>query len=208
MGIKNDRSDFMFNNCTDAEVTVRATEIVNKMTGNPHFKNPLPLLDDLKYTIKKYNEALEQAGDGIANNHALKSGWRTKLEEQLNDLSLYVHDASQGDDVIISSAGFDFNKKTHAMRPLHKPENVSVSTDSHNNAVLVCCDVISRAVLYEVKYAEITPEQPLTWIYKASIRNEILIEGLNKGRRYAFQIAGVGSNLLLVWSDEISVLIP
>jgi hypothetical protein len=101
----------------------------------------------------------------------------------------------------------DSNRKRSPLQPLHKPENVSVIMGHNKGSVFVSCDVIEHASLYEVKYAELIADCQLNWIYKVSMNNKILIEGLTEGKQYVFLMAAIESNLFLVWSDEIKVLV-
>ena len=200
-------SDFSYKNFTDTEVSVKGTNILDKMTDNPNFTTPIPALTDIRATISSYTASLAKAEKGSQDDRVIKNSWRAKLEDQLKDLSLYVQLTSKGDAVIISSSGFDINRKPGTVGSLYKPENVSVKMGDNKATVWFSCDAIDRAAFYEFEYAEVTADGILNWIHKTSTKHKILIDGLTSGKQYTFRVAGAGSDPSRVWSDQITTFV-
>jgi hypothetical protein len=200
-------TDFSSKNYTDTELNVTATNITDSMTGNPAFETPTPPLADVKATIVSYNAALAKAEKGSADDRLIKNSWRTKLESQLKDLSLYVQLTSKGDSLIISSSGLYTNKKPTTVGSLAKPENVSVKMGDNPGTVVVSCDTIASATFYEYDYAEVTADGTLNWTHKTCTKRKLLIVGLTSGHQYVFRVAGAGSDPSRIWSDKISTFV-
>jgi hypothetical protein len=200
-------TDFSSKKYSDTEISVTATNILDNMTDNLNFTTPTPPIADVRATVSSYLVSLAKAEKGSPDDRVIKSSWRAKLEEQLKDLSLYVQLTSKGDAVIISSSGFDTNKKHGTIGPLYKPENVSVKMGDNKGSVWFACDAIDRSSFYEFEYAEVTADGILNWIHKTSTKHKILIEGLTSGKQYVFRVAGAGSDPSRVWSDEITTFV-
>ena len=200
-------TEFSTKKYSDTEISVTATNILDNMTDNPNFTTPIPPIADVRATVSSYVVSLAKAEKGSQDDRVIKNSWRAKLEDQLKDLSLYVQLTSKGDAVIISSSGFDTNKKPGTVGPLYKPENVSVKMGDNKGSVWFACDAIDRASFYEFEYAEVTADGILNWIHKTSTKHKILIDGLTSGKQYVFRVAGAGSDPSRVWSDEITTFV-
>jgi hypothetical protein len=204
MGTVKVTTDFSYKNYSDLELNVKSSNVVDNLTANVYFPNPMPTLQEIRETITSYDASLRKAEDGTAEDRVIKNSWRTKLEGQMKDLSMYVQIASKGDDVIVSSSGLDVNRKPGAVGELPKPVNVSVKMGNNRGSVWVSCNAIPSASFYEFDYAEVTADGVLNWIHKTSTKHKILIEGLTSGKQYVFRVAGAASDPSRVWSDQIS----
>ena len=105
MGIVKVTTDFSSKNYTDTELSVKCTNVTDKMSGNQNFPNPTPPIEEIRGTNTSYIASLAKAEKGSADDRVIKNSWRTKLESQMKELSLYVQLTSKGDDVIVSSSG-------------------------------------------------------------------------------------------------------
>jgi hypothetical protein len=200
-------TDFSSKNYTDMELSVTGTNITDCMTGNPHFETPIPPLADVKATIVSYNASLAKAEKGSQDDRLVKNSWRSTLENQLQNLGLYVQLISKGDSLIISSSGFYVNRKPSAVGPLAKPENVIIKMGDNPGSVWMSCDTIVSAVFYEFDYAEVTPNGIYNWIHKTCTKRKLLIEGLTSGKQYIFRVAGAGSDPSRIWSNLITTFV-
>lgn len=200
-------TDFSSKNYTDTELSVKGTNVTDKLAGNINFPNPMPLIQEIRETITSYNASLAKAEKGSADDRVIKNSWRAKLESQMKELSLYVQMTSKGDGVIISSTGLDVNKKPEAVGALPKPVKVMIKMGDNKGTVWVSCEAITSASFYEFEYAEVTADGTLNWIHKTSTKHKILIEGLTSGKQYVFRIAGAASDPSRIWSDQISTFV-
>jgi len=203
MGTVKVSTDFSLKKYSDTELAVKATNILDKMTDNPKFTKPTPTLEEIRAIVSDYLASLAKADKGSAEDRIIKNNLRSKLEEMMKNLSLYVQLTSNGDEVTISSSGFDVNKKPASVGVLDKPENVSVKMGDNKGTAVISCDAVSHASFYEIEYAEVTADGTQTPIHKTSTKHKLLIEGLTGGKQYSFRIAGAGSDPSRVWSDEI-----
>ncbi len=207
MGIVKVKIDFSSKNYSDSELSVHSTNVLDNMEGNANFANPTPSIQEIRETIAGYNASLVKAEKGSADDRIIKNNWRSKLESQMKELSLYVQIISKGDGVIVSSSGLSVNKKPGAVGALPKPEKVMIKMGNNEGSVWVSCETIPSASFYEFKYAEITADGTQNWVHKTATKHKVLIEGLTSGKRYAFRIAAASSDPSRVWSDQITTFV-
>ena len=188
-------TDFSSRNYTDLELNNIACKVIDDMTDNEYFKTPIPTLAEVRAIQVSYAASLIKAEKGSPDDTVIKNSWREKLENALKDLGLYVQLTSKGDSMIISSSGFDVNKKPASIGPLLKPINVIVKMGPNAGSVYFSCDAVYGARFYVVEYAEVTADGVLNWITITSTKHKVLIEGLISGKQYVFRIAGAGSEL-------------
>jgi len=198
---------FTSRNYTDLELNNTACKIIDNMTDNEYFKTPTPTLVEVRAIQVSYAASLIKAEKGSPEDTVIKNSWREKLEDALKDLGLYVQLTSKGDSVMISSSGFDVNRKQSTVGPLLKPINVIVKMGPNAGSVYFSCDAIDGARFYLVEYAEVTADGVLNWITLTATKRKVLIEGLKSGKQYVFRIAGAGSDSSRVWSDKITTFV-
>jgi len=64
MGIVKVTTDFSYKNYSDSELSVKSTNVTEKMNENQHFPNPTPTLQEISETITSYDAALVKADKG------------------------------------------------------------------------------------------------------------------------------------------------
>ena len=83
MGTTKVTTDFSSKNYTDTELSVQVGNVMDKLTDNPYFTNPIPSLMEIKATLTSYNTSLVKAEKGSAEDRVIKSSWRAKLEDYM-----------------------------------------------------------------------------------------------------------------------------
>jgi hypothetical protein len=199
--------DFSSNRYTDAELNVKAGHIVTCMTNNASFPNPLPTLAEVTTANAQYKESLDKVSDGSKADTVTKNNLRAALVLLLQLLADYVQVASQGDEAIILSSGFDVNKKPSTVGPLDKPQNFKVAMGQNKGSVVLSCDVVDHAQYYEFEYTEGIPTVNSIWMKLTSTKHKLLIEGMVRGKEYTFRVAGAGSDQSRVWSETITTFV-
>jgi len=121
----------------------------------------------------------------------------------LKELAAYVQRTSKGDEVLISTSGFDMNKRREPVGPLAKPEKLNLVPGINSGTVELSCEAVQHARVYEFEYRELPSENGNGWVACVSTKRKVVIEGLAGGKQYVFRVAAVGANPARNWSDEL-----
>ena len=203
MSIAKVSTDFSSSKFSDKEIGPKSMHIDAEMKTNPNFPTPEPPLTELETIIGEYVMALNKCEDGTKEDTVIKNDRRKDLEATLKLLANYVQLASEGDEAIILSSGFDVNKKREFIGPLDKATGLSVKVGDNRGTVVVECDVVPHANFYEFEHSEMPITPNSIWVKRTSQKRRLLINQLISGKQYSFRVAGAASDLTRVWSDEI-----
>jgi hypothetical protein len=101
-----------FTRMRDDELDTRAQTIVEKMTGNANYPDPVPALADITIVLTAYKQALVQSqnGNGGKDKTAIKNAKRVELVGLLTRLAQFVQFNCQDDLAILLTSGFDSRK--------------------------------------------------------------------------------------------------
>ena len=174
------------------------------MTGNVNYPTPVPTLADIRTANDAYITSLARVENGSREDTVIKNTNRASLEVMLKALATYVQTASNGEEAIILSSGFDVNKKPTTVGTLSKPENITVKQGANKGSVILNCDVVDSAQFYEFEYTNFPAVTDSLWIQKTSTKRNLLVDGLTSGKQYAFRVAAAGSNPSRIWSEIIT----
>jgi uncharacterized protein (DUF3084 family) len=183
---------------------VKASHVVEQMTGNVHFPDPSPALVAITSANDSYKLALNKMENGTREDTVVKNNCRKIVENLLKQETDYVQQVSNGEEAIILSSGFDVAKKPTVVGPLAKATGLEVNVGSNKGSIIVDCDVVEHAAFYEYEYTDAPSTPNSVWLKKTSTKHKVLIEGLTSGKQYVFRVAGAGSDSSRNWSDEIS----
>jgi len=188
----------------DSELTIQTGHIVDKMTDNPNFKEPDPALANLTAANVAFLAAIARVLNGSKEDTVIKNNCRVTLETLLKSEADYVQRASNGDEAIILSSGFDVNRKAGTVGQLNKPTNLMLKPGSNRGSLWVSCEVVDNASFYVIEYTVGPVTADSVWIQTTSTKRKLLIDGLASGKEYFFRMAGGGSDPSRVWSDIAS----
>ena len=189
---------------TDEKLHVLADTVINMMTNNPDFPTPAPTLEALSTANTAFAEAIDNAVHGTPQQTAIKKENRKVLAKLLKKLAMYVETTSDGIESIILGSGFYVNPKPTAVGQLPKASYLVVTVGPKKGSVVLSCDIIKNARMYEFKYTDAPATDDSVWTIVSSSRHKLQINGLTSGHEYTFSVAGAGSDLARNWSDQIS----
>ncbi len=193
-----------FKRLTDADLGVRATQIVTGMTGNPNFTAPSPSTGDVNSTVVSYFNALNACTDGDRQKIAVKQQVRDLLVDALHKWGLYVIMES-GDDVAMAlTSGFQIAKTPSASLPLVKPLAPILESGINVGELLSKAKPEAAAVAYLHQYATEAEMQAGQWQNRPCSKATCVISGLTPGIRYFCRIGVIGRKDQLVFSDVVS----
>lgn len=179
----------------------KAQQIVQCLTNNVNFPNPVPALTAVSDAITAYETTLTNVPGPI--NTKAKLVARNALTTLLNQLAMYVQMHSNNDTAIMLTSGFSLTKMPQPIGVLPKPENFKV-LPLHNSRVKLSLKKIFGADSYCFEYASAPVSQDSNWASILSTKANTIVSDLNSGSQYVFRVSGVGSNPVTVYSDEVT----
>ena len=181
--------------------------VIEHLTDNPRFPSPFPLLLNLTDMTANFNTAYLKAQDGSKEDTSVKNNMRVDFEALLRKIALYVETESNGDEAVILSAGFDIHKKPEPIGPLDNPTGLIIRYGQNSGEIIVECDVIRNARMYEFQYT-VSPLTPTSvWTKISSTKHKINVNGLTRGVEYIFRVAGMNTDPSRNWSEPVSKLV-
>lgn len=191
-----------FRSLSDSELDARASSILSAMTGNPHFPQPTPALEDVSNSPKLFSDALALTKTGDRLKAAYKSQLRDNLDGLLTKLASYCGFVAQGDRFKLTSSGFAVNAEANSSKTLGFPANFSVEIGRQSGSVLASVNRVANANSYLFRWG-VAPVANDNWFNTVSSQSRLTITGLVPGTVYSFQIAAAGSKSQLVFTDVI-----
>ncbi len=192
-----------FSRLRDDDLDTKSQVIINSLTGNTDFPNPVPTLAEIAASREAYVDALTANETGGKQETLRKNLARKDLEKQLGLLGLYVQANCKENELIALSSGFDIQKSRAPIGILAKPNNFKVENGPLAGSLQASLDKIegAKSYLFEITKTPVTEDS--IWRPELSTTKTILIENLVAGTQYAIRVAGVGSNPKKVYSDVL-----
>lgn len=193
-----------FDKLSDSELETKTDSIIGQLTNNPHFLTPSPTLVEMKSFKEAFHVAHLAAIQGDRAAVAEKNAAREVLISKLHLLGNYVMFTAEGDEVALSTSGFDLVKPPAPKPPVTKPEGIALEDGPSAGELLLKFNKVPGARSYQYEY---TPDPVLpesNWQVQTGTVRKNLFAGLESGKRYWCRVAAVGNNKQLVYSDPVS----
>ena len=191
---------------TDSGMLAKAHQILQDMTANPNFTTPIPTLADLQLAISEYSVALVNASNLGRLYVAEKIASRKKLAILLNQLGLYVMYVANGDEVILTSSGFDLAKQPESSF-ITNPGAVTLSNGITTGQVVSQVPPQSGSKGYNHQYTLYPVTAASVWTSNPTNRSKSTFNGLEAGKKYAVRVAVVGKNGELAFSPVATMFV-
>ena len=192
---------------TDQDVYDQATKANTKMTDNPKFTPPDPILATLAPATLLFQQKRDAMDAGSSKEAtAGRDAAREALIVILRALISYVEKVAMGDPVIMLSAGFDIISSERSPTAPATPVIQGIDFGNKGN-VIIHAGSMGNAVLLKVRYR--IPGGP--WIdgVTSSQARNIVQDGLTSGQTYEFALQAFGTNNQVSdWSDYVSHMAP
>ena len=205
--MKKSRTIINFTRLSDGDLEAKALSIVDKMTDNPNFPNPVPSLADVSAALTEYSAAFSNAQNKDKVQVAIKNIKREALEDLLRSLAAYVNFTANGNRSVIVSAGFDANKESTSASPMPDPKNFRVVSGRNSGEAVTSVSGVRGVKSYVHQY---TPD-PLTdtsvWQSKYATSRTNTFVGLESSKKIWFRVAATGTDGQIVYTEPLSMII-
>lgn len=184
----------------DADLEQKAELIIDSMSGNPNFANPVPPIADLQAATIAFDAAIIKAKEGGKKEQLARDLKRDELIAVLDKLALYVQMEGDGDDVALASSGFSLSKPRQAVGILPKPQSFKVQPENPGS-IKLSLKIIRGSKSYQYEYRKKGDE---AWSVAVFTKSHFLLTGLESGQQYEFRVTAVGTSEQRIYSDTIS----
>lgn len=125
--------------------------VLEQMSGNPFFPNPVPSLQELKQATDELNQACVDALDRGRMACARKRSAVAKFDKLLSALTSYVNGVSMGNEEMLYSCGLPLAKQPAPLTQLQVPRGLSFQRTQFPDLWEVRWNSVPGAVVYELE---------------------------------------------------------
>jgi hypothetical protein len=186
----------------------RSEFIVERMSGNAAFPNPVPALGAITDSVQALRKAIADALDGGKTATAVKNARHKELRLLVNQLAGHVASVAEGNELAILSAGFGVRKPGKPVPEPAMPTGLQVYISAHTGRVDLAWDPVYPAVTYHIQWTAGDPTNEKAWeLVAVSTRSSAKVTGLPSGQLSHFRVAGIGTKGMGPWSQVASTLV-
>jgi hypothetical protein len=199
----NYRTSLGFARLSDAELDNFTEDVINGLTGNASFPQPLVSMADLTAALTTFRGAMSAAALGGKQDTAAKNAARDVLQNLLRSLAAYVQGVAGNDLAMLLSSGFEAatnGKGTQVTLP--KPVVLALENEQSTKLALRL-QPVPTARAYEVRINNGTSGWQVVGIFTQA--RKIILENLTPGTTYTVQARAIGGSTgSSDWSDPSS----
>ena len=195
-----------FRKFTDSKLLTFAQNVLTCTSASQVLANPTPTMAVLSDAIINYSTLLGLAVNKDRIQVSLKNEARNTLLDLLDQLLDFVTLTAQGDEVVLTSSGFDLNNFPVSAK-VKTPTNFELSDTGNPGEVRSSCDgqEAGKSFVHEISVDPITEET--IWDSRTLTIRSNVFEGLTKGKTYWFRIAVIGTNGQRMYSNSLSRIV-
>jgi hypothetical protein len=196
------KTSLAFARSSDSELVTFAQGVHEALTGNAAFASPPVTLANLQTAIDDFTAKIAAAQIGGPMDTAAKNNSRQTLLGILRQLATYAQLASNNDQAVLLSSGFEMQSTSRASMPLTQPQSLSLKNGTSGQLV-ASIDPVRNVNMYE---GRIKPSDGdwLPSVYTGDSQH-ITFSGLTPGKNYTAQVRALGGETgQSDWSDPSS----
>ena len=183
---------------------IRATAIVDAMTGNPAFPSPTPSLAKVGAAIDALRTALTTSMSGARGTNAARNDRRRVLVVLLQRLKAYVEgiaeESPEAAGSIIEGAGMNVKKRTNPVKP-----PFDVNPGPVHGSMKLTVKAAAKRASYEWQWRE---DGTTTWrSAPRTLQAKTVIRGLTPGTTVWFRYRVTVRGGVRDWSEAVSVIV-
>lgn len=188
-----------FGHLSDLSVEQKTEYIIEQMTDNAFFPNPVPELTDVQASLTSYSNALVEAGGLDRTLVALKNEARQVLEIMIGKLGMYVMNVALGNVAMLTSSGFTLLKSGEPQY-IDNPGQVTISNGITSGELVAVVPAVKGAKSYMHQIATELPTDATEWVSTTTSRSKFTYTNLQAGRQYWIRVAVIGSRGQVAYS--------
>lgn len=192
-----------FSGYTDGNLETKALSIVQCLTGNPFFPDPIPSIAEIMAVLANYSAALVDAKMLDRTKVAEKNKYRKELELNLGQLGTFINYVANGDIAMLTSSGYTVSK-VPAPAVLTNPGNVTLTDGITSGAMVssVKAPGAAKGYVHEITTDPLADDS--NWKSVHTSRSRYTFTNLEPGKKYWVRVAAIGTNEQIAYSNNAS----
>lgn len=192
-----------FNRGRDGDLVNTSFLVIESVTDNTYFPNPIPALADIKKAAQEYQAALYDAAGRDQRLVSIKNDKRAVLRALLTQLAEYVSSVAKGDRTVLLSSGFTLARAKGEMATLKPIDKLMVDTETPEQAV-IRIKKVNGAKAYIHQYTTGAITNGSQWVSRTITEPWCTFTGLQPGVKYGFRVIAIGAGEQSVYSPIVS----
>lgn len=184
------KTKMKFKNLSIPMIIERARRIAKMMMGNAYFPAPVPSLAAFNAAIMALETAYNEAADGGKSKKAVMRLRKAELMKLVRKLAAYVEVASDGDEEIILSSGFDIIKP-RAYSTISQVLHLRTSGGIFPGSIHAIWDPVPGSGAYFLEISSTGPNGSYV-LHRIVLKTRFTLTGLTPAALYWIRVTAVG----------------
>jgi hypothetical protein len=179
---------------------LKARNTVTLMTGNASYPTPNPTLATISTAADELETAYNEAADGGKTKTAVMRSKEQELDKLMIQLTAYVQEASNGNELVILSSGLEVAAPKTPPQDLPAPQNLIAEMGTNEGEVYLRWKKVDKAKSYLLQSSA---DGATNWqtLNTVSTKSNAVIAGFTSGDKTWFRACAVGPKGNSPWSD-------
>lgn len=190
-----------YSKLSDAQLNLKAQNILDALTGNVNFPTTTPPIADFGLLVSAYATALTKAASGDRQQIALKNEAKLALVMAMRQMALDISTQANGNKAKLLSSGFDMASTGDGIT---NPIDFTLSDGANPGEMVFSCKGIRNALSYNFQYTYEVPTEVTQWKIQPNSSRQFTFKSLQSGIRLYGRITAVGRKGRQADSDILS----
>jgi hypothetical protein len=192
-----------FKETKDEELYKIASLVTYNMAENEYFPDPGMLIIELGEITAQFCQAMSDAGSKDRIKISVKNDLKVLLIKKLKEVGAFVKTESKGTETAMISSGFSlFTPKEEII--LKSPTDFKILPGRSPGEIIMKTNRVNGAKSYLYRWTPHPIIKESLWQSEIDTRCKKVIKGLPLGVNYCFQMAAIGSNSQIQYTDTLS----
>lgn len=194
----------------DDSLSILAGRTLASMTGNVHFPDPRPDMDEYGLLVNDYRQKQEIASNGGSRwEKEARDNAKAALAQVMKELAFYVNTVAKGNREMLASSGFEIVPEDKPSKVPGIPGNARLIDGNVSGEMRFMFNALRSAREYEYCYAtSLDGDGKPDWGEITFTTNSRLnyIQGLTPGERIYARVRARNGRGIGDWSEPVSLI--
>ncbi|AEV98894.1 hypothetical protein A4D02_10105 [Niastella koreensis] len=194
-----------FKETKDIDLYLIASSVTYHMNENEHgcFPDPGMLIIELAETAAQFKQAMSDAHNKDRQKISVKKDLKVLLIKKLKEVGAFVKTESNGSELALLSSGFPiFTPKEEII--IKPPTDFKILPGSSAGEIIMKISRVHGAKSYLYRWTPAPATKGSLWASEIDTRCKKVIKGLPLGINYCFQMAAIGSNSQIEYTELLT----
>jgi len=178
-------------NCVEKVVMAKILE--SGLKSVDEFKNEKALISELAKSRKSLKQAIEIASFGDKRALGARKLCEKQLDSAIRKAAAFVSHESDGNDELITAAGFELRKRNNKSLELDAPQGLKIKRTEKSGELKLNWKPVKNSRNYLVQFTSKSTNNKTKWETVFSTRSGCIIQALVPGKIYKIRVLAVGA---------------